>query len=246
MGLMDFIAKTRRWSFFLLAIACLMGSFVHFNIQFSSSSCDDASATALLQEQAKDTTLSVKCLGRNLVYLQSQPLATDSNKKFWRTVFTLNPDSFVRIWSPFFLSLLALVQNFLGFKWDVISGNVLKSFLYSMFWMVFAVIGYAANWGVVVGIGGALWIGLLDVLLIFTKRGDEVPVLQFDLGNLSKMRGRSGSAYGDNQGQAPVQVPEEEQEQQQQQSDAPILDTNEQNVNNMSHMNDMNETIDTR
>jgi len=105
--------------------------------------------------------------------------------------------------------------------------------------MIFAVIGYAANWGVVVGIGGALWVGLLDLILLLTKHGDEIPVLQFDLGALSKMRPRSNtteSAYANEQVQPPV-------EQIQGQSDEPILDTQEQQVNNMINMNDMNATI---
>jgi len=216
----NFIVATERWSFFIFAIICVLGSFVHLNILFNDAKCDDATATALLISEsqiANGTTIKVHCIGRNLLWLESKPVAVDSNEFYWRGVFTLEPSNFVEIWTPFFLSFLALFQHFKGWKSDVISGNILKVLLFEVFWILFGVIGYAANWGVIVGLTGILWLGVLDLLMMFLA-GAEEPVLQFDLGALSgriKTRrfGRGGNAVPEGQQQQqPSQLHQEDQE----------------------------------
>jgi len=174
MTCVTFFAQIARISYFIAAISMIMGSFVHLNIYFQVDSCRNVVLN-----------ISHSCIGRNLIWLHANPLSIDSNVVTWRTVFTLEPEKVVSIWCPMFMSILAFIQHFEGSKWDLISGSWFRAFLFTLFWNLFGVFGYAANWGVVMGFYGVCWVNLTYFILIFiTPRGD-VPVLQLDLGPIT-------------------------------------------------------------
>jgi len=165
-----------RWSYFLATIAMILGSFVHLNIKFNSATCKIIGPTL---------DVPYVCLGRNLIWVNQKQISIDSNEKTWRTVFNLGPEQFVDIWCPLFLSMLAFIQHFEGSKWDLISGSWLRTFLFILFWNLFGVFGYAANWGVFMGFVGVCWVNLLYFFLVFAASGIDCPVLQLDLSHLT-------------------------------------------------------------
>jgi len=162
-----------RWSYFLFSFLAIIGSFIHLNIQFEVASCEG------------DGGPGYDCVGRNLAWLTKHDLSKDINALFWRSVFSLAPDVFVNVWTPFAFAFLAFCQNFHGYKWDLISATWMRCFMFIMFWQLFGVIGYSANWGVFVGLWGILCMGILYIILALLKlwKGDEdeEPVLQIEL-----------------------------------------------------------------
>ncbi|ETO33042.1 hypothetical protein RFI_04065 [Reticulomyxa filosa] len=161
-----------RWSYFVFSFLSILGAFVHLNIQFEVDSCKG------------DGGPGYDCVGRNLAWLTRNDLKTDINEVYWRSVFSLEPNIFVNVWTPFAFAFLSFCQNFHGFKWDLIAGTWVRTLFFILFWHLFGVIGYAANWGVFVGLWGILWLGLLYFLLAVLKvwKGDEneQPVLQLE------------------------------------------------------------------
>ncbi|ETO18307.1 hypothetical protein RFI_18973 [Reticulomyxa filosa] len=111
----------------------------------------------------------------------------DINAEYWRSVFSLAPDIFVNVWTPFAFAFLAFCQNFEGFKWNIITGSWMRCFFFIIFWHLFGIIGYSANWGVFVGLWGIMWLGFLYLLMALLKlwKGEEneQPVLQLDISN---------------------------------------------------------------
>lgn len=197
-----FLAKLARWSYFLLALTMLMGSFVHLNIKFNAETCRNNDSAI---------TLNYSCIGRNLIWLLQKPLSIDSNINTWRTVFNLTPDIFVDIWCPLFLSTLAFLQHFQGSKWDVVSGSWFRACCFIMFWMLFGAFGYAANWGAFIGFIGICWVDVLYFILIFISVDDEVPVLQLDI--------RPVGVSGAQGGRPSIHQQDPQQQQQQQRQD---------------------------
>jgi len=149
----------------------IMGSFVHLNIKFNQFTC----------RHNEEIIAKHTCIGRNLIWLNENRLGLDSNQAAWRTVFNLTPNYLLDIWAPLFFSVLAFLQHFQGSKWDVISGSWFRAFCFVMFWMLFGVFGYAANWGIFSGFFGLCWVDLLCLILIFVSVDDECPVLQLDI-----------------------------------------------------------------
>jgi len=149
----------------------IMGSFVHLNIKFNQFTC----------RTNEGISIPHSCIGRNLVWLNQKPLSVDSNAAAWRTVFNLTPNYLLDIWCPLFFSVLAFLQHFQGSKWDVISGSWFRAFGFVMFWMLFGVFGYAANWGIFSGFFGLCWVDVLCFVLIFVSVDDDCPVLQLDI-----------------------------------------------------------------
>jgi len=151
----------------------IIGSFIHLNIQFNVARCKGSGGPGY------------DCVGRNLAWLTSKELTKDINEEYWRSVFSLEPDIFVNIWTPFAFAFLAFCQNFHGYKWDAISGTWMRCLMFIIFWQLFGVIGYSANWGVFVGLWGILWLGILYSILVLVKllKGDEFeqPVIQLEL-----------------------------------------------------------------
>jgi len=174
MGCVSAFSQVARISYFIAALSMILGSFVHLNIKFQTDTCHNT-----------PLNISHSCIGRNLVWLHQYPLSIDSNQKTWRTVFTLEPESLIEIWCPLFMSILAFVQHFEGSKWDLISGSWFRAFLFTLFWNLFGVFGYAANWGVVMGFYGVCWVNLTYFVLIFITPRNDVPVLQIDLGPIT-------------------------------------------------------------
>jgi len=171
MSCVSALAQVARISYFIAALSMIMGSFVHLNIKFQADSCHNVVLN-----------ISHSCIGRNLIWLHKNPLSVDSNQLTWRTVFTLEPENLIAIWCPLFMSILALIQHFEGSKWDLISGSWFRAFLFTLFWNLFGVFGYAANWGVVMGFYGVCWVNLTYFILIFITPRNDIPVLQIDLG----------------------------------------------------------------
>jgi len=165
------LAKIARWSYFLLTMIMIMGSFVHLNIKFNQFTCRNNAGI----------TLKHTCIGRNLIWMNEKQLKVDSNQNAWRTVFNLTPDYLLDIWAPLFFSVLAFLQHFKGSKWEIISGSWFRAFCFIMFWMLFGVFGYAANWGVFSGFFGLCWVDALCFILIFISVDDDCPVLQLDI-----------------------------------------------------------------
>jgi len=168
------LSQLARVSYFISALSMILGSFVHLNIKFSSDTCHSVHLNS-----------SHSCIGRNLIWLHQNPLSIDSNQKTWRTVFTLEPENLIAIWCPLFMSILAFIQHFEGSKWDLISGSWFRAFLFTLFWNLFGVFGYAANWGVVMGFYGVCWVNVLYFVLIFITPRNDIPVLQIDLAPLT-------------------------------------------------------------
>ncbi|ETO13761.1 hypothetical protein RFI_23608 [Reticulomyxa filosa] len=191
-----------RWSYFVFSFLAILGSFVHLNIQFEDTSCTGSGGSGY------------NCVGRNLAWLtrkelsfETERLEKDINATYWRSVFSLEPEIFVNIWTPFAFAFLAFSQNFHGYKWDLLTGSWMKCLIFILFWNIFGVIGYAANWGVefclyvlqctaltnqkndcfivFVGLWGILWLGLLYLSLAILKilKGEESeePVLQLEV-----------------------------------------------------------------
>jgi len=171
-----FLAKVARWSYFLSTVAMILGSFVHLNISFNTEKCSEIAPTL---------NVTYTCIGRNLIWLTKNQLSIDSNQKTWRTVFNLGPELFIAIWCPLFMSTLAFIQHFEGSKWDLISGSWFRAFLFTLFWNLFGVFGYAANWGVVMGFFGVCWVNALYFIMICISPSNDIPVLQIDVAPLT-------------------------------------------------------------
>lgn len=107
--LLDVISK---WSYFVICILSLINCFIHLHLQLEAYECKSSTVDG-----------TGNCIGRNLVWLTNgSGLRTDINYLYWRQIFSLQPDIFFNVWTPFIFSILAFAQNFKGFQ--VINKNI--------------------------------------------------------------------------------------------------------------------------
>ena len=67
-------------------------------------------------------------------------------------------------WTPFVMAVISILQHFEGCKWNLISGSWFRALLWIVTWIVFGIIGYGANWGVIWGFIGFLFVMPLYLL----------------------------------------------------------------------------------
>lgn len=154
-GIKKWVGIVARWSFFIFSIIALFMSFGHLHIKFKDVKCKKF-------YRGND---KVRCT-RNLAWLKyNNGLKFDSNAEDWRGVISFVPDVFFDVWTPFVFSIFSLGQCFKGYKVNFITGTWFRTLLYIVVWHLFAIIGYAANWGVLCGLWGILLLGILYLLM---------------------------------------------------------------------------------
>ena len=95
-----------------------MNSFIHLHIQLEQNQCPDALINQLTAAGYTEQTASnyvsagLDCIGRNLAWRAEDDFDYDTNKLFWRQIFSFQPEIFFDIWPPIFLSIIALLQHF--------------------------------------------------------------------------------------------------------------------------------------
>ena len=167
------LAEVSRWSYFVLALMCIMNALIHLHIRFEMSQCPDTLITMLIDAgySTNNVNSGISCIGRNLAFRDNDHFNFDTNELFWRQTFSLQPDIFFDIWPPIIVSIIALLQHFDTFKWDIISGDWGRSLLFIIIWQLFTVIGYGSNFGVIIGFIGLCFVAVLYfiicILLLF-------------------------------------------------------------------------------
>lgn len=192
-----------RWGSFTFGLLTLIGALIHiFNVLGQDKFC-----YSNIPEYPDGEEYS--CLGANLnwgntlgkSFSENNGLAaisftgrfslkeTASNYK-WRDVFTTAPDHFVDTWAPFFAGLAPMLWGFESLRWSWVK-TWAGSLGYWLFCGLFTQIGYAGNWGIVIGILNFALLCPLLFILMLVDPDDEIP--HPDLSGLFGTRAKGSS-----------------------------------------------------
>ena len=126
------------------------------------------------------------CVGPSLFWnANTADAIKDSNNDLaWRSVFGLAPALFLPTWGPIILGFIAVMQHVRGHSFDFMDQSWAYVFLWYLFLGLFASMGYAGNFGIIVGLF-CIVISILAFCVTLTTGGESKTNLDLHIPHLS-------------------------------------------------------------